>query len=361
MRCLRIAGVASLVCVMAVSAQAANILVVGGSFGDNNDEALRTALQDLGHFVPNPVADFAAAPPTAADLAETDLILVSRSANSGNYDDTINGMSEAELWNELDVPMVVMSAAHIRGGVAGGNSRWGLVNSLTTVDNAPLENLDPFPNAGHPFVAGRSTDIFPPTNVVDVTVDYINTQDIPGGATIVATMTHMDGTAEPPINNTFAAIVDYPAGTTLFTDNDGAVAVTTARRAYMQMHDYQDNANVFSLTSNGLQILDQIIRTLAPTTSVPADVNGSGTTDVADYNIIRTNFFGTGKTYAQGDVTGDGVVNFADFRYWTQFNGATAAGPAAGLGAVVPEPGSIALALFGALALAGGALRRRVR
>jgi len=44
------------------------------------------------------------------------------------------------------------------------------------------------------------------------------------------------------------------------------------------------------------------------------DVNGDGRTNVADFNILASNFAtGPGKTRAQGDLTGDGFVNVADF------------------------------------------------
>jgi hypothetical protein len=94
---------------------------------------------------------------------------------------------------------------------------------------------------------------------------------------------------------------------------------------------------------------------------VAGDVNGSGVADINDYIIIRNNFFGTGRTRAQGDLTSDGVVNFADFRNWKD-NRTAGSGSStddelfAGLG--VPEPGSLALALFGALAWLAASRRR---
>jgi hypothetical protein len=81
-------------------------------------------------------------------------------------------------------------------------------------------------------------------------------------------------------------------------------------------------------------------------------VNNSGTSDVNDYNIIRTNFLGTGKTRAQGDLSGDGIVNFTDFRRWKlsqpSLGSATMASLEAALFGAVPEPGSLLLVLVGA-------------
>jgi hypothetical protein len=89
------------------------------------------------------------------------------------------------------------------------------------------------------------------------------------------------------------------------------------------------------------------------------DVNGDGVANTSDYVIIRNNFFGTNRTRAQGDLTNDGVVNFADFRNWKDYRTAGSGADAellAGLG--VPEPGSLVLALLGALAWLGASRRR---
>ncbi len=93
----------------------------------------------------------------------------------------------------------------------------------------------------------------------------------------------------------------------------------------------------------------------------PGDVNSDFVTDINDYIIIRNNFFGTGRTRAQGDITLDGNVNFADFRLWKN-NRTAGSGSAsdddllAGLG--VPEPGSLALVMLGTLAWLSSSRRR---
>jgi hypothetical protein len=94
---------------------------------------------------------------------------------------------------------------------------------------------------------------------------------------------------------------------------------------------------------------------------VAGDVNGSGVADINDYIVIRNNFLGTNRTRAQGDLTNDGLVNFADFRNWKDNRTAGSGSMTdeelfAGLG--VPEPGSLALALFGALAWLAASRRR---
>ena len=91
---------------------------------------------------------------------------------------------------------------------------------------------------------------------------------------------------------------------------------------------------------------------------VAGDVNGDEVADILDFNIIRDNFQTEG-TRATGDLTADGFVDLLDFRNWKS-NRTAGAGAALG-SAAIPEPGSLLLACFGALALmsASGRGRRR--
>ena len=94
------------------------------------------------------------------------------------------------------------------------------------------------------------------------------------------------------------------------------------------------------------------------------DVNFNGIVDGVDYGIIRDHFQMVGVTHADGDVSGDGIVNFTDFRLWK--NNRTAPGSAAGfeaellgLSGAVPEPGSLILLALGVLSLSVTTGRRR--
>jgi hypothetical protein len=78
---------------------------------------------------------------------------------------------------------------------------------------------------------------------------------------------------------------------------------------------------------------------------LPGDVTGEGAIDINDFNIIKMNLFKTGQTRAQGDLTNDTLVDFADFRQWKTAAGSGFASVTLG----VPEPTTMLL-----LALGGG-------
>jgi hypothetical protein len=93
----------------------------------------------------------------------------------------------------------------------------------------------------------------------------------------------------------------------------------------------------------------------APLPRVPGDVDGNRTVDMADFEIIRANFYNSATLREEGDLNRDGVVDFADFDQWkTAFQ--------AGLPAAtsIPEPGALVAVLtafVGTLVHRGGTRR----
>lgn len=93
--------------------------------GDHEDDSLVAILEGLGHTVDtsgmgqtyrdgqDPFAD----PAKVAALESADLVLVSRRANSGDYDEN------RKNWNELETPVLLMSGYITRG--ESGSKRWG--------------------------------------------------------------------------------------------------------------------------------------------------------------------------------------------------------------------------------------------
>ncbi len=219
---------------------AANILVVYNPVANQPDEFdLFAALTAAGHTVDADSGAFTAAPPTPAQLADVDLILVSRTTTSGNYTD---GAGEVAAWHGLNVPMIVM-APHL-----ARSTHWGLFNVSTISADRPAPTVfDAFPDANHPFVAGQTTDYA----MAGVQIDNLVATAAPTGSTTVATIT-VDG-------GQFAALVDVPAGAASFASGNPVFA---GRRVFFTMPDYPDKANQdFNdvLTTNAIEILDNII------------------------------------------------------------------------------------------------------
>ncbi|HMO84133.1 MAG TPA: hypothetical protein PKC18_04345 [Lacipirellulaceae bacterium] len=84
-------------------------------------------------------------------------------------------------------------------------------------------------------------------------------------------------------------------------------------------------------------------------TGTESDFNGDGRVDGADFLVWQRGVGHTlGATRADGDANADGMVDGADLHIWRGQFGATSAMAVA---AATPEPGSLAMALFAAMAL----------
>lgn len=108
--------------------------------------------------------------------------------------------------------------------------------------------------------------------------------------------------------------------------------------------------NGFRAPINAIQIIGGV--SLAPG---PGDVNEDGFTNLADYTLIKNNFFlSTGVTRLMGDLNIDGKIDLSDYAQWKDN------APAAVLAAIgVPEPASATLVVGALLGLVGVARRGR--
>lgn len=155
-------------------------------------------------------------------------------------------------------------------------------------------------------------------------------------ATTTGTVT---GDGNNPVSHTLTLGGDYVVLPAVVADATGKVTIS-------YFHAAGSNEGPF----NGLQAVFGVLA---------GDVNGDNLVNMADYQLIRSNFQLTNATRALGDLTGpqggnvgDGVIDFYDFAQWQQHFPT-----AAPLGLNVPEPGSVMLGLSAVGALA--CFRRR--
>ena len=101
----------------------------------------------------------------------------------------------------------------------------------------------------------------------------------------------------------------------------------------------------------------KLIRTALGASLTDGDSNFDGTVNIADFNDVAANFGSAAGKWSLGDFNFDGVVNSLDLNAIATNFGVTA--PAAvALGALVPEPASIAILL---VATSGLMFRRRLK
>jgi dockerin type I repeat protein/PEP-CTERM motif-containing protein len=87
------------------------------------------------------------------------------------------------------------------------------------------------------------------------------------------------------------------------------------------------------------------------------DFNGDGVVDSADYTLWRSTLGST--TDLRADGNSNGIIDAGDYDAWSAKFGANYLAGSASSTTVVPEPGSITLALLGTLGLIAGRFLRR--
>ncbi len=100
--------------------------------------------------------------------------------------------------------------------------------------------------------------------------------------------------------------------------------------------------------------IDNVLLQIAGVTA--GDLDGDNDVDLVDYRIIRDNLQEPHDFLAEGELTGDGLVNLDDFRAWKELPPVIASGVLSQIG--VPEPSAAVLALAAVAALGR---RARVR
>jgi hypothetical protein len=159
------------------------------------------------------------------------------------------------------------------------------------------------------------------------------------------------------LSDTLNAVVrtDLNDGGTAFVDSAGkpldptAAANASIPRRQISLVDVELND-----TGDITEGADfKLIRTALGSSLTDGDSNFDGTVNIADFNNVAANFGSAAGKWSLGDFNLDGVVNALDLNAIATNFGVTA--PAAvPLGALVPEPASIAMVMIGM-----GFMRRR--
>jgi hypothetical protein len=105
------------------------------------------------------------------------------------------------------------------------------------------------------------------------------------------------------------------------------------------------------LPVSGIALIDDLL---------PADYDGNGTVETADYEMWKSQFGDTVAAYAGADGNGDGVVDLADYTVWRNTLGATGIAASSGhRSAQVPEPATLFWTLGVLVCFARRIVRRR--
>jgi len=178
-----------------------------------DDQNLVNWLVDQGHFVDVQRGTMMELDDSKIELLNAaDLVIFSRSTNSGNYDDG----EEPTQWNAVTTPLIQMSAYLVR------NSRWHWLDSGTATNNSGAPAMQVL-DASHPIFAGVTLD---PNNVVDALdpnvgageTSFCGTLDAGNGALLAQA-----------VGAELAWIAEWPAGVEFYP---GAGQVAGGKRLY---------------------------------------------------------------------------------------------------------------------------------
>ena len=190
-------------------------------------------------------------------LNNFDLVILSRSVNSGHYEQN----AETAAFNGLAVPLISMGGYPLRNNRLGFYSGTGIPD---TVGPVKLTVNDP----SHPIFAGLALD---GSNTMvndyanDVTLPYdpftvqrgisVNTSPIVSGGTVLATVPFMTG--DPPVASTGNVIAFFPGGTAMATDPvDTLGGPRLAFLSGSREHDglTSEGSGIYDLSADGAQM-----------------------------------------------------------------------------------------------------------
>jgi hypothetical protein len=291
-----------------------------------------------------------------AQLNGFDVVIISRSIGSGNFDSD----GETAFWNGLTKPQMILS------GYLTRNVRLGFTSGGTIPDTAGAIKLTAA-NPAHPIFKGIPLDGanqmvndftsgLPIFNGAEQRGISINTDPLTGGGTLIA----RDSTPGDAGNSgTGMVIAEWAAGASVpnTSGTAGSDILGNKRLAFFTGGREtngvtSESAGVFDLTPNGQQMFLNAVNYLG---LKAGDVDSDGDVDMVDFDAIKNHFQQSATLRSQGDLDGDGVVGFKDFRAWKN----TFPFPVSDNLLGVPEPATAGLGLMALVVL--GVARRTSR
>jgi hypothetical protein len=231
-------------------------------------------------------------------LNSADLVIVSRDANSGEYNTT---EEEIQLWTEgITVPMLVLTPFHMR------SSRWRMVNATGTplaLDH--MEVLEPT----HPVfegveLDGGSVEIWDPDVLGDdANINLTDALDVGNGQVLAVE----SGTE-------FPWVILWEAGVEFY---DGSDTFAGNTRMFFGAGSDEDPISwgEKNITPAGDRIFLNAIDFLTGGDGPLGDFNNNGERDLDDIDILSQAIV-SGDSDAKFDLNGDGLVNADDRGFW---------------------------------------------
>jgi hypothetical protein len=307
--------------VSVIASNAANIYWVSFHPGDNTPSAAAATagftnapdigytrlLRNSGHTVTRVVSS---GTPNTNLLNAADLVIISRSVPSGDYQDN----PETAAWNGITAPTIIM------GGYVLRNSRLGYTTGATipdTTNTVSLTALVP----GHAIFAGipldgANTMVNPYASIVTFTNTQrgisVNTDPVAGGGTVLATIS---SAGAPPggmiIGEWQAGAIMGDAAPTDTLGGHRLVFLSGSREQVIT----SEGAGIYDLNPDGaklfLNAVDYMSGTKVITVNTTNPVAGAGETNLfaaisqlQDGAIIRFNISGSGPHYIQTPAGG---------------------------------------------------------
>jgi hypothetical protein len=334
------------------------------------------------YAVISPFTSWTLSPDPGVGVVDNTSILTSYTTSAG----TVSDLAPAGFgWGRFDLVNTTVPEVNNTWGAAGveidgvqsvlnldvstGLLNAGDISDSTQVDVAPNGTItfsnDTDPNSGAPFIVMFSREIT--GGLAGDGNDFFLVENGGNDPIIVAPV---DNNGNPV--GDFLLTIDvsdwggFPDSFSRVTDNSGTPSTVDLAGIAFDIEDFVGTGTLTSMyglaisglpgagVSNGVDLhVAGVNSALAP--ALPGDVNGDGFVNTTDFNIILGAMFTNVTSRFEGDLTGDFLVDFADYREWKD---APKTNPASGSGSneTIPEPANITLLV---VALGIGSLARR--